>query len=106
VSIKTNDLDLLERARNTKDALVGTLKEALKDCMTILVMDDVWDHQAWERVLKGAFTNALAAGSRVLITTRHDTVARGMKAEEPYHRGNKLHPEDAWSLLKNKFIFF
>jgi hypothetical protein len=108
-----NDLDLLERAitgaggnhhaaRNTKDALVGILKEALKDCMTILVMDDVWDHQAWERVLKGPFTNALAPGSRVLVTTRHDTVARGMKAEEPYHRVNKLHPDDAWSLLKKQ----
>jgi hypothetical protein len=65
-------------------------------------MDDVWNHQAWERVLKYPFTNALAPGSRVLVTTRHDTVARGMRAEEPYHHINKLDPEDAWSLLKNQ----
>jgi hypothetical protein len=79
-----NDLDLLERAitgaggdhqaaRNTKDALVRTLTQALEECkQTLLVMDDVWDHQAWERVLKGPSTNSLALGSRVLVTTRHD----------------------------------
>jgi hypothetical protein len=65
-------------------------------------MDDVWDDQAWERVLKGPFTNALAPGSRVLVTTRSDGVARGMKAEMPYYHINKLDLEDAWSLLKKQ----
>jgi flagellar biosynthesis GTPase FlhF len=37
--------------RNTKAALERTLKEALKDCKTLLVMDHVWDHHAWEGVL-------------------------------------------------------
>jgi hypothetical protein len=108
-----NDLDLLERAiteaggdhqaaRNTKAALVRTLNEALKECKTLLVMDDVWDHQAWECVLKDPFTNVLAPGSRVLITTRHNMVARGMRAEMPYHHVNKLDPEEAWSLLKKQ----
>lgn len=56
-----NEFDLLERAiteargdrqsaRNIKAALVRTLKEALEGYKTLLVMDDVWDHQAWECV--------------------------------------------------------
>jgi hypothetical protein len=109
-----NDHNLLERAitgaggdhqtaGNIKDALVETLKQALEKCKTtLLVMDDVWDDQAWERVLKGPFTNALAPGSRVLVTTRNDRVAQGMKAETPYYHINKLYPEDAWSLLKKQ----
>jgi hypothetical protein len=108
-----SDIDLLERAiteaqgdhqaaKNTKAALERTLKEALDGCKTLLVMDDVWDHHAWEKVLEPPLINSLARGSRVLITTRHDMVARGMMAEVPYHHVNKLEQEDAWSLLKKQ----
>ncbi|CAD6343894.1 unnamed protein product [Miscanthus lutarioriparius] len=61
VNQEFSDVDLLERAitgaegnhqapRNTKDTLERTLKEAVEGCMTLLVMDDVWDHHAWENV--------------------------------------------------------
>jgi len=113
VNQEFSDADLLERAiteaqgnhqapRNTKAALERTLKEALKDCKTLLVMDDVWDHHAWEGVLKTPLLNVLAQGSCVLVTTRQDMVAKGMMAEVPYHHVNKLEQEDAWSLLKKQ----
>jgi len=66
-------------------------------------MDDVWKHQVWEDVLQTPLVSAaLAHGSRVLVTTRHDTVARGMMAVKPYHHVQKLQPKDAWLLLKKK----
>jgi hypothetical protein len=113
VNKEFNDIDLLERAiteaqgdlqaaRNTKAALERTLKEALKGCKTLLVMDDVWDPHVWEKVLEPPLINSLARGSRVLVTTRHDMVARGMMAEVPYHHVKKLEHEDAWSLLKKQ----
>jgi len=72
---------------------------------TFLVLDDVWKHQVWEDVLQTPLVSAaLAHGSRVLITTRHDMVARGMIATKPYHYINKLNPEDAWLLLKKKVV--
>nr|CAB3489233.1 unnamed protein product [Digitaria exilis] len=86
---------------STKVMLEQILKEAVKGHKTLLVMDDVWDHRVWEG-LKIPLTNALARGSRVLITTRHHMVARGIKAEEPYHHVEKLGLEDAWSLLKKQ----
>ncbi|EES08064.2 hypothetical protein BDA96_05G056500 [Sorghum bicolor] len=115
VNKEFNDIDLLERAiteaqgdlqaaRNTKAALERTLKEALKGCKTLLVMDDVWDPHVWEKVLEPPLINSLARGSRVLVTTRHDMVARGMMAEVPYHHVKKLEHEDAWSLLKKQVI--
>ncbi|CAD6257911.1 unnamed protein product [Miscanthus lutarioriparius] len=115
VNQEFSDIDLLERAiteaqgnnqapRNTKAALERTLKEAMKDCKTLLVMDDVWDQHAWEKVLEPPVINSLARGSCVLVTTRHRTVARGMMAEVPYHHVDKLVQEDAWSLLKKQVV--
>ncbi|XP_066336757.1 putative disease resistance protein RGA1 [Miscanthus floridulus] len=90
---------------NSKVALEQTLIEALKGHKTLLIMDDVWDYNIWEGVLRTPFVNAmLAQGSRVLVTTRHAIVARQMKAEEPYHRIDKLGLEDAWLLLKKQVV--
>ncbi|XP_066335019.1 putative disease resistance protein RGA1 [Miscanthus floridulus] len=89
----------------SKVALEQTLIEALKGHKTLLIMDDVWDYNIWEGVLRTPFVNAmLAQGSRVLVTTRHEIVARQMKAEEPYHRIDKLGLEDAWLLLKKQVV--
>uniref|UniRef100_A0A8R7VFR5 NB-ARC domain-containing protein n=1 Tax=Triticum urartu TaxID=4572 RepID=A0A8R7VFR5_TRIUA len=66
-------------------------------------MDDVWDHEAWEGVLKVPF-NAAASGSRVLITTRDEGVALGMIATWPYHHVNTLAPDEAWLLLKKQVL--
>ncbi|KAL6653253.1 hypothetical protein ACP70R_008831 [Stipagrostis hirtigluma subsp. patula] len=115
VNQKYSDSDLLGRAiveaggdqqanGSTRGALERTLKDTLNGCKTLLVMDDVWDHKAWEEVLKTPLIKTVAGGSRVLVTTRHDAVARGMKAMEPYHHINKLQLEDAWSLLKKQQI--
>jgi len=75
---------------------------ALTGKKLLLVMDDVWSHGAWGDVLETPLANAVARGSRVLITTRNEIVARGMKAMLPYHHVNKLDGEDAWSLLKKQ----
>ncbi|XP_066336763.1 putative disease resistance protein RGA1 [Miscanthus floridulus] len=89
----------------SKEALEQTLIEALKGHKTLLIMDDVWDYSIWEGVLRTPFVNAmLAQGSRVLVTTRHDIVARQMKAEEPYHRIDKLGLQNAWLLLKKQVV--
>ncbi|WVZ54192.1 hypothetical protein U9M48_005030 [Paspalum notatum var. saurae] len=115
VNREFNDVDLLQRAiteaqgdhqaaRNTKAALERTLKEALVGRKTLLVMDDVWNHEAWEKVLESPIINSVAQGSRVLITTRNDMVARGMRAMVPYYHVDRLEPEDAWSLLRNQVV--
>ncbi|KAJ1274552.1 hypothetical protein BS78_05G070600 [Paspalum vaginatum] len=123
VNQEFNDVDLLERAiteaqgdhqaaRNTKAALERTLKETLAGRKTLLVMDDVWNHEAWEKVFKPPLIikkkppliNSVAQGSRVLITTRNDMVAQGMMVMVPYYHVDRLEPKDAWSLLRNQVV--
>nr|UBY07326.1 NBS-LRR disease resistance protein [Dasypyrum villosum] len=89
---------------NAKATLHRALKDVLIGHKTLFVMDDVWDHGAWDRVLKMPFVNSAASGSRVLLTTRDKGVARGMTATWPYHHIDTLGPEDAWSLLKKQVI--
>uniref|UniRef100_M8BKP7 Disease resistance protein RGA2 n=1 Tax=Aegilops tauschii TaxID=37682 RepID=M8BKP7_AEGTA len=80
------------------------LATTLKGKKLFLVLDDVWDHGAWDDVLKTPLANVVAQGSRVLVTTRDETLARRMKVVLPYHHVDKLEEEDAWSLLKKQII--
>ncbi|KAM0856304.1 hypothetical protein ACQ4PT_049209 [Festuca glaucescens] len=113
VNQNLSDVELLRRAitevggdhllaGDAKVALNRTLKDALIGHKTLLVMDDVWDHGAWEGVLKIPLFNAAASYSRVIITTRDEGVARRMRATWPYHHVDTLTPDDAWSLLKKQ----
>ncbi|KAM3296673.1 hypothetical protein ACQJBY_038827 [Aegilops geniculata] len=80
------------------------LATTLKGKKLFLVLDDVWNHGAWDDVLKAPLANDVARGSRVLVTTRDERVARGMKAVLPYHHVDKLEEEDAWLLLKKQVV--
>ncbi|XBH60398.1 hypothetical protein VPH35_115003 [Triticum aestivum] len=80
------------------------LATTLKGKKLFLVLDDVWNHGAWNDVLKTPLANVVAPGSRVLVTTRDETIARRMKVVPPHHHVDKLDEEDAWSLLKKQLI--
>ncbi|XP_022684930.1 disease resistance RPP13-like protein 4 isoform X1 [Setaria italica] len=87
--------DLLQRALN------DTIRQKKK---FLLVMDDVWNENVWYALLREPLSHgANASGSRVLVTTRNDGIAHGMKAQH-LHRVDKLTTEDAWILLKNQVV--
>ncbi|XP_044979300.1 disease resistance RPP13-like protein 4 [Hordeum vulgare subsp. vulgare] len=89
-------------ARDDKDLLVRALMNTIKDKKFFLVLDDMWGIDAWDKHLMTPFSYG-GRGSRVLITTRHEAVARSMKAVH-HHHIEKLGPEDAWSLLKRQVL--
>ncbi|CAM0953219.1 unnamed protein product [Alopecurus aequalis] len=86
-----------------KALLMPALASVVRDKRFFLVLDDMWAISGWNNLLKSPFSYG-APGSRVLMTTRHDTVARGMKVVHPYHHVDKLDHEDAWSLLKKQVL--
>ncbi|KAM3196380.1 hypothetical protein ACQJBY_072197 [Aegilops geniculata] len=90
-------------ATEDKSMLVPALLNAVRNQKFLLVLDAMWSDRAWTSLLNAPFSHG-APGSRIVITTRNDTVARGMRAREPYHRIDKLGPEDAWTLLRKQVV--
>ncbi|XP_037470879.1 putative disease resistance protein RGA3, partial [Triticum dicoccoides] len=82
--------------------LVNVLTNTLSNNKFLLVMDDVWNQQAWENVLRTPILNAAGTqpGSRVLVTSRMVDVVESMGAS--ILRVNTLNNEDAWCLLKKQ----
>nr|CBW30200.1 Disease resistance protein (CC-NBS-LRR) [Musa balbisiana] len=110
VSQEFNETDLLrnivkgaggshdgEQSRSLLEPLVERL---LRGNKFLLVLDDVWDAQIWDDLLRNPLQGG-AAGSRVLVTTRNAGIARQMKAAH-VHEMKLLPPEDGWSLLCKK----
>ena len=78
-------------ATEDKSMLVPALLNAVRNQKFLLVLYDMWSDRAWTSLLNRPFSYG-APGSRIIITTRNDTVARGTRAREPYHRIDKLRP--------------
>jgi phosphotransferase system IIB component len=97
--------NILEAATKKKpkpaqmNTLVSKLKEEIDGKKYLLVLDDVWneDHGKWfelKELLMGS-----ASGSRILVTTRSEKVAR-ISGTVPLHSLKGLKEDDSWSLLK------
>ncbi|XP_034568424.1 putative disease resistance protein RGA3 isoform X1 [Setaria viridis] len=90
-----------EGCAGNKDLLQRALKDTIRQKKKfLLVMDDVWSENVWYALLREPLSHG-ASGSRVLVTTRNNGIAHGMKAQH-LHRVDKLTTEDAWILLKNQ----
>ncbi|THU62342.1 hypothetical protein C4D60_Mb01t04130 [Musa balbisiana] len=63
----------------SRSQLEPTVERLLRGNKFLLVLDDVWDAQIWDDLLRNPLQGG-AAGSRVLVTTRNAGIARQMKA--------------------------
>ncbi|KAJ3684135.1 hypothetical protein LUZ61_013299 [Rhynchospora tenuis] len=86
-------------AAEEKSELVPKLARLVENKKFFLVLDDVWpeSQEVWNGLLREAMIGG-ARGSRLLVTTRNDRVARFIQATTTHHV-QKLSEEDAWSLL-------
>ncbi|XP_066340552.1 putative disease resistance RPP13-like protein 1 [Miscanthus floridulus] len=90
--------------KQDKSTLTETLINTISTGRFLLVMDDVWSHEAWNHVLSVPVRNASKKlpGSRVLVTTRSAHLPQQMQAPLHQHRVRPLENDDAWSLLKKQ----
>lgn len=84
----------------TDDDLGHLLKQQLSGKRYIVVMDDVWNIDAWEK-LKSSFPDN-NNGSRIIFTTRESDVAMKAKSKFSPHSKRLLSDEESWELLKTK----
>ncbi|XP_049354554.1 disease resistance protein RPP13-like isoform X1 [Solanum verrucosum] len=93
-------LDLLERM--TEGDLEIYLRDLLKQRKYLVVVDDVWQKEAWES-LKRAFPDS-KNGSRVIITTRKEDVAERADERGFVHKLRFLSQEESWDLFRKKLL--
>ncbi|XP_027075773.1 putative late blight resistance protein homolog R1A-3 [Coffea arabica] len=85
-----------------EDELAEELRKVLLSNRYLIVLDDLWDIEAWN-LLERSFPND-ANGSRILLTSRIHSLPLQLKhASEPYHL-RQLTDKDSWALLQNKLF--
>ena len=89
---------------NDLDRLQATLKLKLVGKKFVIVLDDVWNrnYADWE-LLSKPFKSG-AQGSRVIVTTRDDSVALIMRTIKNHHL-KKLLEKDCWSLFAKYALY-
>ncbi|XP_010942040.3 putative disease resistance protein RGA3 [Elaeis guineensis] len=86
-------------SRAQLEPMVG---EAVTNKKFLLVLDDSWDQNVWNDLLRNPLQSG-ATGSRILVTTRNEGVALQMKAVES-HQVKLLSAEDGWVLLRKVVV--
>ncbi|CAB4303360.1 unnamed protein product [Prunus armeniaca] len=86
-------------ASNELHTLKSIIHESVKGKKFLLVLDDVWnqDYRKWEQ-LKLPLQNG-AVGSRILVTTRKEEVARMVGASTDMVNLDVLSEENCWALF-------
>ncbi|KAH0716399.1 hypothetical protein KY284_009304 [Solanum tuberosum] len=76
------------------------LKESLKGKKFLVVLDDVWndDYNEWDN-LRNVFVQG-DMGSKIIVTTRKESVAQTMCADRCAITVGTLSSEDSWALFK------
>nr|XP_034892116.1 putative disease resistance protein RGA3 [Populus alba] len=87
-----------KHACDNLDQLQTKLKERLQGNKFLLVLDDVWneDYDEWDRFLTPLKYGA--QGSKILVTTRNESVASVMRTV-PTHHLKELTEDSCWSVF-------
>ncbi|RHN65636.1 putative P-loop containing nucleoside triphosphate hydrolase, leucine-rich repeat domain, L [Medicago truncatula] len=87
--VDTNNLNILQ----------VELQQSLRNRRFLLVLDDIWDgsYVDWNNLMD--IFSAGEKGSRIIVTTRDESVARSMQTSFPIYHLLPLASEDCWSLL-------
>ncbi|KAI3473673.1 hypothetical protein Pfo_031234 [Paulownia fortunei] len=93
-----NNIDLNEQERND-DQLGELLYKELFGRKYLIVMDDIWNIEAWDKLKR--FLPSNSNGSRILVTTRLLKLAVDFGSCTPYEM-DFLDKEQSWDLLREK----
>ncbi|KAL5569500.1 hypothetical protein UlMin_026075 [Ulmus minor] len=95
---KTNKREELKRYE--EQDLIGLTQDKLKDKKYLLVLDDIWNIEAWHSIKK-SFPKG-RRGSKVLFTTRNTELATSVDPFSSSIEPPLLTEEEGWELLQQK----
>ncbi|XP_019151911.1 PREDICTED: putative disease resistance RPP13-like protein 3 [Ipomoea nil] len=91
--------DVLHEQRN--DSLAESLRKSLKDQRYLIVIDDIWSKEAWDRVQRCFPDDNI--GSRILLTSRLREVAEYAGSGNSTINMPFLNADKSWNLFCNMF---
>ncbi|PHT61857.1 hypothetical protein T459_34274 [Capsicum annuum] len=80
--------------------LADMLQKSLKRKRYLIVLDDIWSCEVWDGVRR-CFPTDENAGSRILLTTRNNEVARNAGTENLSMQMNFMDQDESWNLFKS-----
>ncbi|PHT75088.1 hypothetical protein T459_18610 [Capsicum annuum] len=80
--------------------LADMLQKNLKKKRYLIVLDDIWSCEVWDSVRR-CFPTEDNAGSRILLTTRNNEVARDAGTENLSMQMNFMDQNESWNLFKS-----
>lgn len=86
---------------NSRGEMVLKIHSYLENKRYLIVLDDMWDKGSWLSCLDDAFSKR-SQGSKVIITTRNEDVAKLAESPEHIVSLNTLQPTDSWDLFCRK----
>ncbi|PRQ20765.1 putative P-loop containing nucleoside triphosphate hydrolase, leucine-rich repeat domain, L [Rosa chinensis] len=107
IKIAKEILELVSRksqnCSNVLQKLLEDIEEHIKDKKILLVLDDVWteDQTKWESLRLPVLMKTCSEGSRILVTTRKQEIARMMRATNDMITLGKLSHLDSLDLFYN-----
>lgn len=84
-----------------EEELARKLNQFQQEKRCLVVLDDIWDTQAWD-VLSPAFPQSEMVSSKILLTTRNREVALHVDPAGLLHEPLCLNEEDSWDLFQKK----
>ncbi|KAM5575126.1 putative disease resistance protein RGA3 [Rosa sericea] len=107
IKIAKEILELISRKSQNSSIslqkLLEDIEEIIKDKKFLLVLDDVWteNQTEWERLSLPLLMQSCAEGSRILVTTRKQEVAKMMRATSDMITLGKLSHSDSLKLFNS-----
>ncbi|PHT52575.1 hypothetical protein CQW23_07037 [Capsicum baccatum] len=80
--------------------LADMLQKSLKRKRYLIVLDDIWSCEVWDGVSR-CFPTDENAGSRILLTTRNNEVARNAGTKNLSMQMNFMDQDESWNLFKS-----
>ncbi|PRQ20565.1 putative P-loop containing nucleoside triphosphate hydrolase, leucine-rich repeat domain, L [Rosa chinensis] len=100
------NLDGTQSSLNELEILLQHIKTRVENKKLLMVLDDVWteEHKKWENLKLQVIMQRCAKGSKILVTTRKEGVAKMMRATSSMIHLDKLNDTDCLALF-NSFAF-
>ncbi|KAM3321298.1 hypothetical protein P3S67_008500 [Capsicum chacoense] len=80
--------------------LADMLQKSLKRKRYLIVLDDIWSCEVWDGMWR-CFPTEDSAGSRILLTTHNNEVARDVGIENLSKQMNFMDQDESWNLFKS-----